>query len=175
MQPQWMVCTQQWWRLPQGCAERVHSHNPSRPYPFPQWFFISPMLPTFNTVSYVVVTLDHKKISLLFHTFNFATVRSCNVNISDMQDIRNLWDCDPRVYPFTVTQRPLQLEQNCIDDWLGWEAGCTQGKLLSPLPPPPSKRKGQPSRSPAMMVSGKQASQTHERSQVPWLGRSPVQ
>ena len=153
----------------------MHSHNPSRPYPFPQWFFISPMLPTFNTVSYVVVTLDHKKISLLFHTFNFATVRSCNVNISDMQDIRNLWDCDPRVYPFTVTQRPLQLEQNCIDDWLGWEAGCTQGKLLSPLPPPPSKRKGQPSRSPAMMVSGKQASQTHERSQVPWLGRSPVQ
>lgn len=41
------------------------------------------MLPTSNTVAHVAVIPDHKAISLLFHTCNFAAVKNCQVNISD--------------------------------------------------------------------------------------------
>ena len=40
----------------------------------------------FNTVPHVVVTPNHKSISLLLHNCNFATLMNCNVN-PDMHNI----------------------------------------------------------------------------------------
>jgi hypothetical protein len=46
-----------------------------------QWFLAFPMLRLFNTVPQVVVTPNHKIISLLPHNCNFAAVVNRNVNI----------------------------------------------------------------------------------------------
>ena len=46
-----------------------------------QWFSTFLLLQLFNTVPHVVVTLNHKIVSLPLHSCNFATVMSCNVNI----------------------------------------------------------------------------------------------
>jgi hypothetical protein len=46
-----------------------------------EWFSTFLMLWPFNTVLHVVVTSNHKIISLLLHNCNFAVVINCNVNI----------------------------------------------------------------------------------------------
>ena len=46
-----------------------------------QWFSTFLMLRPFNTVPHVVVTSNHKIISLLLHNCNFATVMNYNVNM----------------------------------------------------------------------------------------------
>lgn len=50
-----------------------------------QWFSIFLMLQPLNTTLRVVVTLNHKTISLLIHNCNFSTIM--NHNVSDMQNI----------------------------------------------------------------------------------------
>jgi hypothetical protein len=45
-----------------------------------QWFLAFPMLQPFNTVPHVVGTPNHK-IILLLHSYSFATVMNCNVNV----------------------------------------------------------------------------------------------
>lgn len=39
------------------------------------------MLSPFNTVPHIVVTANHKIISLLFQNINFAIIVNCNVDI----------------------------------------------------------------------------------------------
>lgn len=42
------------------------------------------MLRPFNTILHVVVTLDHKIISLLLFSYNSATVMKYNAKVSDL-------------------------------------------------------------------------------------------
>lgn len=46
-----------------------------------QWSSPFLKLLPFNTLSHVVLTPDHKMISLLLQDYSFATVMKCNVNV----------------------------------------------------------------------------------------------
>lgn len=61
-------------------SEVTEEHNQSLEYQLEQWFSTLLMLQPFNAVPHAAVTHNHTNISLLFHTYNFATM-NCNVNI----------------------------------------------------------------------------------------------
>lgn len=52
--------------------------------PLGNWLSTFLMLRPFNTILHVVVTLDHKIISLLLFSYNSATVMKYNAKVSDL-------------------------------------------------------------------------------------------
>lgn len=90
----------------------------------------------FNTVPHVVMTPNHKIISLLLHSTNFATVMNCNVNICAFSWSQNhpmvtsyeraMWPPPKGLWP--IGWEPLLLCQRCME---GHSTTSRRGTFLS--------------------------------------------